>query len=187
VTPSGRKVIEKEWTDVERVWDRIDESQPVRNVEASLKRWGHSKEMKDLEALDKKFLATPRGKKMKAEIEDVFRQLDESVYHNKNGLHIDNEELADLDDEITDVADEMKSFKKSKWNNIYEDQWRKVLSNKETHSLHRRLTAFKNSNEGKVLKKEMHDFKMALKKNVKVTDLPAKDDSDSDDEEFLLN
>jgi hypothetical protein len=184
VSPAGRKAIEKEWTDVERTWDRIDESQPVRNVEASLKRWGNSKEMKDLEALDKKFLSTPRGKKMKMEIEDVFKQLDESVYHNKAGLHIDNKEMMHLDDEITDVIDEMKAFKKSKWNQLYENQMKKTFSNKQAQSVHRRLVAFKNSNEGKALKKEMHDFKMSLKNNVKITDLP-RFDEDSDDDMYL--
>merc|ERR1712178_505785 len=175
VSPAGGKVLEKEWNDVEAVWDKIDDSQPVRNVAASLKRWGHSQEMKDLESLDKKFLATPRGKKMKAEIEDVFRHLDKTVYHNKHGIHIDNKELQHLDDEMTDVADEMKSFKKSKWNKAYNDQMRKVFSNKQAQSLHRRLVAFEKSNEGQALKKELHDFKMALKKNVKVTDLPRYD------------
>jgi len=183
VSPAGKKVIEKEWNDVEAVWDKIDESQPVRNVEASLKRWGNSKEMHDLETLDKKFLATPRGKKMKAEIEDVFRHLDKTVYHNKHGLHIDNGSLQALDDEITDVADEMKSFKKSRWNKLYNDQMRKVFSNKQAQSLHRRLVAFEKSNEGQALKKEMHDFKMALKKNVKITDLPRYDEDDEDDKD----
>merc|ERR1712178_305461 len=182
VSPAGGKVLEKEWNDVEAVWDKIDDSQPVRNVAASLKRWGHSQEMKDLESLDKKFLATPRGKKMKAEIEDVFRHLDKTVYHNKHGIHIDNKELQHLDDEMTDVADEMKSFKKSKWNKAYNDQMRKVFSNKQAQSLHRRLVAFEKSNEGQALKKELHDFKMALKKNVKVTDLPRYDEEDSDDD-----
>merc|ERR1712178_619217 len=175
VSPAGGKVLEKEWNDVEAVWDKIDDSQPVRNVAASLKRWGNSQEMKDLESLDKKFLATPRGQKMKAEIEDVFRHLDKTVYHNKHGIHIDNKELQHLDDEMTDVADEMKSFKKSKWNKAYNDQMRKVFSNKQAQSLHRRLVAFEKSNEGQALKKELHDFKMALKKNVKVTDLPRYD------------
>jgi hypothetical protein len=49
---------------------------------------------------------------------------------------------------------------------------KKVFFNKQAQSLHRRMVAFKNSNEGKALGKEMKDFKMALKKNVKVTDLP---------------
>ena len=49
--------------------------------------------MRDLDALDNKFLATPRGKRMATEIEDVFKVLDKSIYHNKNGLMIDNGEL----------------------------------------------------------------------------------------------
>merc|ERR1711912_211781 len=96
--------------------DKKDDSKVVRNLEASLKRFGHSKEMKDLEALDKKFMQTKRGKKMALEIKDVFEHLDDTVYHNKSGIHIDNKELAHLDDEIQDVIDEVKAFKKSRWN-----------------------------------------------------------------------
>jgi len=142
--------------------------------------------MKDLEALDKKFLATPRGKKMKAEIEDVFRQLDKSVYHNKQGMHIDNDDLQKVDDELTDVADEMKAFKKSKWNAAYNDKMQKVFNNKQAQSLHRRLVSFKNSKEGKALAKELKDFKMSLKKNVKVTDLPKAMEEESDDDLYLF-
>ena len=118
--------------------------------------------MKDLEALDKKFLATAQGKKMKAEIEDVFRQLDKSVYHNSQGMHIDNEDLQKVDDELTDVADEMKRFKKSAWKAKYEQQMQKTFNNKQAQSLHRRLVAFKNSAEGKALSKELKDLKLAL-------------------------
>ena len=119
---------------------------------------------------------------MKAEVEDVFRHLDKTVYHNKQGIHIDNKELDALDDEMTDVADQMKSFKKSKWQKLYENQMRKTFSNKEAQSLHRRLMAFHKSKEGQALKKEMKDFEMSLKKNVKVTDLPKRFDEDSDDD-----
>jgi hypothetical protein len=65
---------------------------------------------------------------------------------------------------------------------------RKVFSNKQAQSLHRRLVAFEKSNEGQSLKKEMHDFKMALKKNVKITDLPRydEDENDQDDDLFLF-
>jgi len=86
--------------------------------------------MKDLEALDKKFMSTPRGKKMVAEITDVFHQLDKSVYHNKAGLQINNKELVHVDDELNDVEDEIKSFKKSKWNKMYDNKMKAVFSNK---------------------------------------------------------
>jgi len=79
VSPAGGKVLEKEWNDVEAVWDKIDDSQPVRNVAASLKRWGNSQEMKDLESLDKKFLATPMGKKLIKEWTDFGKVLKKSI------------------------------------------------------------------------------------------------------------
>ena len=76
--------------------------------------------MRDLDALDNKFLATPRGKRMATEIEDVFKVLDKSIYHNKNGLMINNDELENIDDEINDVEGQFKSFKASKWNKMYQ-------------------------------------------------------------------
>jgi hypothetical protein len=109
---------------------------------------------------------------MKAEIEDVFRQLDRSVFHNKSGLSIDNGELKKVDDEVDDVVAELKSFKKSKWDKLYENQMKKTFSNRQAESVHRRMVTFKKSAEGKALKKEMHEFKDSLKKNVKVSDLP---------------
>ena len=46
------------------------------------------------------------------------------------------------------------------------------MNNKQAKSVHRRMVAFKKSPQAKALKKEMHEFKLALKHNVKVTDLP---------------
>jgi len=61
VSKAGQKKIEAAWDDVEHTWKKIEHSKSVRNVENSLKRWGDSKEMHDLEALDKKFLKSKRG------------------------------------------------------------------------------------------------------------------------------
>jgi len=172
VDKAGRKQISKEWNDVEHVWKRIEHSKPVRNLGASLNRWGHSKEISDIKALDKKFMSTPRGKKMAREIGDVFQQLDKSVYHNKAGLQINNKELVHIDDELNDVEAEFKSFKKSKWQRMYEEKWEAAFKNKQAHSVHRRMKAFKKSPQAAALKKEMREFKVSLKKNVKVTDIP---------------
>ena len=144
----------------------------MRNLGASLNRWGNSKEISDIKALDKKFMSTPRGKKMAREIGDVFQQLDKSVYHNKAGLQINNKELVHIDDELNDVEAEFKSFKKSKWQKIYEAKWEAAFKNKQAHSVHRRMKAFKKSPQAAALKKEMREFKVSLKKNVKVTDIP---------------
>ena len=168
--------------DVEKTWHSIEKSRPVRNLGASLNRWGHSQEMKDLEALDKKFMSTPRGKRMAREIGDVFKHLDDSVYHNKAGLQIDNKALETLDDEVNDVEDEFKSFKKSKWNKIYETAMQKVFSNKQAHSVERRAKAFKASPQGKALHKEMKELGETLKKNVKISDINRFDEKESDEE-----
>jgi hypothetical protein len=52
---------------------------------------------------------------MEAEWRDVFEALDKSVYHNKSGIHISNKDLQKVDDEMSDVVDQMKAFKKSAW------------------------------------------------------------------------
>merc|ERR1712100_507132 len=97
-------------------------------------------EMKQLEALDKRFMATPQGKKMAKEAKDIFEALDDAVYHNKKGnLHIDNDDLEDVDDEVTDFVDEVKKFKKSAWAKKYDIAMKKVFSNKQAQSLHRRM------------------------------------------------
>jgi len=172
--------------DVEKTWHSIEKSRPVRNLGASLNRWGHSKEAKDLEALDKKFMSTPRGKKMAREIGDVFHQLDESVYHNKAGLQINNKELVHLDDEINDVEDEFKSFKASKWNKIYETAMQKVFSNKQAKSVERRAKAFDASPQGKALHKEMKELGESLKKNIKVSDIKNFEEEEEDNNLYLF-
>jgi len=49
------------------------------------------------------------------------------------------------------------------------------------------MKEFKASAEGKALKKEMVDLKMAIKKNLKITDLDSSDDEeDLDDIESMI-
>lgn len=46
------------------------------------------------------------------------------------------------------------------------------------------MAAFKASPQGKALKKEMIDLKMAIKKHLKVTDVPKMDDSDDEESDI---
>lgn len=172
IAKAGQKAIEKEMNDVEAVWKKIDDSKVVKELGMALKNLEESKQMKDIEALDKKFMQTKRGKKMAMEIEDVFKQLDDSVYHNSKGIHIDNEDLNHLDDEITDVIDEVKSFKKSKWAKMYKAKMEALFRSKEAQVTGAKAHAFDKSAEGKALKKEVKEVGEALKKHVKVTDVP---------------
>merc|ERR1712153_290699 len=123
---------------------------------------------------------------MSKEIVDVEEQLDKSIYHNKAGLQINNKELNDVDDEVNDVLDQFKSFKKSKWSKMYEVTLRRAFTNKEAESVERRLKAFKVSSEGKRLEKEMRDLDASLKKNVKITDLPRNFSEESEEDDLFL-
>lgn len=115
VSKAGQKEIEDQWDDVEDTWKDIKSSQPVRNVANSAKRWGNSKEVKDYQALEKKFLKTPRGKRMVHEWEDLFKELDGAIHKTKNGIHIDNEKIHNISDEADDVADQYDELKKTPW------------------------------------------------------------------------
>merc|ERR1712178_314661 len=151
VTVHNKAAIEKEWTDVENVWGHIKESRPVRNLGASLERWGESAEVENLKALDKKFLASPEGQELVREWKDVFKTLDGAVFHNDSGFHIDNSKLQALEDELDDVADQYEDLEKTHWNKEYEAAWGAAVTNKQAKSLKRRAESFKHSAEGKAL------------------------------------
>lgn len=69
---------------------------------------------------------------MKAEWEDVFKALDDmDVYHKKGGLHIDNDDVDNLSDELDDVADQYKELAKTPWQKAFDAQGKKAMSNKE--------------------------------------------------------
>jgi hypothetical protein len=95
---------------------------------------------------------------------------------------MDNAHVDNLSDELDDVADQYEHLKGSKWDKAYKAAWKKALSTKAAKATFRRMHAFRGSKEGKMLHKEMVDLKRAVKKNLKVTDLP---DSDSSDEEDI--
>jgi len=172
VKVQNKEAIEAEWTDVENVWGAIKESRPVRNLGASLERWGESAEVKNLKKLDKAFVASPEGQALVREWEDVFKSLDGAVYHNDSGFHVDNSALQNLEDELDDVADQYEQLEGSKWDKAYHGAWDKAVNNRQAKSLGRRAESFKKSAEGKALGKELKDFGESLKQNVEVTDVP---------------
>lgn len=151
---------------------KIKDSQPVKELKASFKKWAHSKEMKRLEELDKAFLATPEGKRLLKEWHDVGVALKKSIKKTKSGIHIPNKAMSDISDEFDDVADQYEALDGGKWDKAYTKAWKAATHNKETASLKRTMHAFKKSNEGKDLKKEVVELKKSIKKNLKVTDIP---------------
>jgi hypothetical protein len=66
-------------------------------------------------------------------------------------------------------------LKGSKWDKAYDAAWKKATTSTEAKSVGRRFQTFSKSAEFKALAKELKELDMALKKNVKVTDVP-KDD-----------
>jgi len=95
---------------------------------------------------------------------------------------MDNDRVDDLSDELDDVADQYEHLKGSKWDKAYNAAWKKALSTKAAKATFRRMHAFRGSKEGKMLHKEMVDLKRAVKKNLKVTDLPDSDDEDIEED-----
>ena len=66
ISKAGQAAIEKEANDVSATMKKIQKSAPVRNLESSLKRFAHTKEVQQIDQLDKKFLASPEGKRLLA-------------------------------------------------------------------------------------------------------------------------
>jgi len=60
----------------------------------------------------------------------------------------------------------------SKWAKLYENAWTKAVHSPEGQQLGRRMETFGKSKEWKMLEKELKELDMALKKHVKVSDLP---------------
>ena len=75
----GQKEIEAEFEDVKTVAEAIKDSRVVRNLGKSLERWGKSDEVEHLKELDKKFLASPEGKRLVAEWKDVGECLEDKM------------------------------------------------------------------------------------------------------------
>merc|ERR1712019_220434 len=67
LSKQGQLEIEKEIGDVHKTMEAVKMTRSVRNMKNSLKRWGHSKEVGALKALDKQFWASPEGHELKLE------------------------------------------------------------------------------------------------------------------------
>ena len=93
VSKAGQKKIEKEAHDVAIVADKIKNRPVTLNLKHALQRWAKSKEAFQLKKLNRKFLASPEGKRLVKEWKDVGRVLDQSIVETKDGIHIPNKAL----------------------------------------------------------------------------------------------
>jgi len=107
-----------------------------------------------------------------AEWKDFGMSLKEHIKKTKNGIHIDHEGMQIIEDEADDVEHEYKMLHGSKWEKLYDAAWTKATTSPEAQSVGRRFETFKKSAEFKMLAKELKELDMALKKHVKVSDLP---------------
>merc|ERR1712167_355721 len=162
------KMLKKEAHDLKMSIKKIHNSPPAKALKQAFMKWAHSKEVQHLKALDKKFLASPAGKKLMKEWHDFGVALKKHIKKDKNGIYIDNKHMDDIEDELDDVKDQYKKLEGSKWDKAYTAGWKAAI----------------HSNEGKMLKKEVVELKNKIKQHLKITDLKDSDSS-SDDEEDL--
>ena len=160
----------------------IKKARSTRNLKNSLEKFAMTKEIANIKKIDKAFMASPEGKKLIHEWMDVGHVLDENLYHNKNGIHFPNEHMDELSDELSDVAHEYEKLDGSKWDKAYQAGWKAAFESKHGQQFVRRVKAFRHSDEGEALHKEVVDVKNKIKQHVKVTDVP---DHWKDEEDLL--
>merc|ERR1719240_714621 len=117
-------------------------------------------------------MASPAGKELMLEWQDLGEAMKGHIKFTKDGVHVDQEGLHVLEDEGDDVEHEYKMLKGSKWDKLYTAAWKKATTSPEAKSVGRRFETFSKSAEFKALAKELKELDMALKKHVKVTDVP---------------
>merc|ERR1711990_1092867 len=100
VSPFGQKRIEKEGMDVHNVAQKIKNAPATKSLRGALKKWAHSKAAMRVHNLDKKFIASPAGKKLIKEWKDVGRVLKNNVRKTKNGVHFNNGAMHKLSAEL---------------------------------------------------------------------------------------
>lgn len=166
--------IEDAVKDVKKTWKKIEGSKVIRNLGDSLEEWGKSDEVEHLKELDKKFLASKEGKALVKEWKDFGEALKKHVKETENGIHIDNENMDDIEDEFDDVLAEYKGLEGSKWDKAYKKGWEAATTSDEAHSVERRWKKFEKSKEAHKLGKSLKNLDETLKENVHVSDVPEK-------------
>merc|ERR1719443_1068239 len=142
LSKQGQLEIEKELGDVHKTMEAVKMTRSVRNMKNSLKRWGRSKEVAELKALDKQFWASEEGQHLKLELQDIVHGLDGHIKKTPQGWHIDHEGVQYVQDDLDDVDHLMDELEDSKWDGLYEAAWKKATSNKEAGSVERRFAKF---------------------------------------------
>merc|ERR1719313_2878796 len=107
------------------------------------------------------------------EWEDFGKALKAAVKPTENGIHIDNGALQEVEAEAEDIEAQYKHLEKTHWNQDFHHAFKEVFTNEEFKDLadyheHKWM----GSMEQKRGEKEFKELGEALKKNVKVSDVP---------------
>lgn len=95
--------------------EKIENSRAVRNMGSSLERWEKSEEVEALKELDKKFLASPEGKRLMQEWQDFGDVMKKHIQETEHGIHIDNEAWDEIEDEAKDIEHQYDKLEGSEW------------------------------------------------------------------------
>jgi len=172
VDETGQDAIEQELDDIENVWKAIEHSEPVQRVGHSAERLANTQEARDLEELDREFMASEDGQDLKEEIDEFFGALEKHVQETPNGIHIDNTHMEDIEDELMDIDEQFQHLEKTQWPGQYDAAFKNLENTKEAADLEHDFENFKHSEEGQALGQELHELDQALNEHVKVSDIP---------------
>lgn len=175
VSEYGQKAIKKEGMDVKKAAHQIQDWPATTKLHKALEKFAHSKAVARVHKLDKKFMKSPAGQKLIKEWKDVGEELKKAVHPTKNGVKINNFRLNHhVSNELDDVSDHYEYLGKTHWAKKYDAAYKNLAHSPAFKNLHAAGKSFKNSKAGHVLGKEVGEFGGALKKHVKVTDIPKK-------------
>lgn len=127
-----------------------------------------------LKKLDARFLRSNDGKRLVKEWKDVGRVLKNNIRETKRGLHLNNRAMPKLSKELDDVSDHYEYLGTTHWDGKYKRAYKRLFTAPTFKKVKFAAHRFKHSVAGKMLKKEVKEFGGAIKKNLKVTDVPKK-------------
>lgn len=186
VSPQGQQKIEKEANDVKTAWNKIDDTPVVQNVGQKFQSWAKSPEVQRLKALDQQFLASPEGKRMMKEWKEFAIAVKQNTHETKNGIHIPNDKVKQIEGEWNDVEGQYKGLKGTHWETQYQQGWDAAIKNNQAKQLGQSIDAYEHSPQGHYMNKELEDLGRAIKENVKVTDIPKMSMADMSDDMFIV-
>merc|ERR1712070_898937 len=89
-------------------------------------------------------------------------------------VHIQNDMLPKLVDELDDVEHEFNKQKTGPWGTAFKSGWNKASNNQQAHAVSREFHEMQTwSPEYKKLEHSVQDLEEAIERNVKITDHPS--------------